>query len=398
MTVEASTPVGANPVTGAIRKAARATGVNFQYLLATAKVESDLNPHLTARSSTATGLFQFIEQTWLATLKQAGPAFGYGHYSDAISVSGSGRYTVDDPTLRAEIMQLRKDPTANAVMGGVFTQHNAAVMASRLGRTPTERELYIGHFFGPYAGSKAIALAASNPNAMAADIFPAAAQANRPIFYDKQGNARTIAGVCEELARRYQVARNQAPPPTGVAMAAAPPRLPLAVSATESSDAPVAIASKRRIRGVAAAAGGLGLFRARRIAAGIQRFRCWRRDVPLAVSDRRATRGDLSRHQRALGRAGKCALTHCVGCGACAHDRVIFLKIHGERFVKPPSVGSAIVGLPPGPAWATTLTGVGRKHDRSSIPAVGTHGAGRRARRCQWRAGTRLSLFEPDTG
>jgi hypothetical protein len=240
MTVEASTPVGANPVTGAIRKAASATGVNFQYLLATAKVESDLNPNLTVRSSTATGLFQFIEQTWLATLKQAGPAFGYGHYSDAISVSGSGRYTVDDPTLRAEIMQLRKDPTANAVMGGVFTQHNAAIMASRLGRTPTERELYIGHFFGPYAGSKALALAASNPTAVAADIFPAAAQANRPIFYDKQGNARTIAGVCAELARRYQVARNQAPPPTGAAMAAAPPRLPPAVSAKESSEATVA--------------------------------------------------------------------------------------------------------------------------------------------------------------
>jgi hypothetical protein len=241
MTVEASTVVGVNPVTGAIRKAARATGVNFQYLLATAKVESDLNPNLTVRSSTATGLFQFIEQTWLATLKQAGPAFGYGHYADAISVSGS-RYTVEDPALRIEIMQLRKDPAANALMGGVFTQQNAAVMANRLGRTPTERELYIGHFFGPYAGSKAIALAASNPNAVAADVFPAAAQANRPIFYDKQGNARTIAGVCAELARRYQAARDQAPMPMGAAPAAAPPRRPLLVSAIAGTEGPVAVA------------------------------------------------------------------------------------------------------------------------------------------------------------
>ena len=87
-------PVGANPVTGAIRKAAQATGVGFDYLLATAKVESDLDPNLTMRSSTATGLFQFIEQTWLGTLKQAGPALGYGNYADAIHWTGKCLETV----------------------------------------------------------------------------------------------------------------------------------------------------------------------------------------------------------------------------------------------------------------------------------------------------------------
>ena len=207
MPIEAAPPGAPNPATGAIRKAARVTGADFQYLLATAKVESDLNPRLSARSSTATGLFQFIEQTWLAILKQAGPAFGYGHYADAISQSSAGSYWVEDSGMRAEIMELRKDPTANALMGGAFTQQNAAVMAGRLGRAPSEGELYIGHFFGPYAGSKALALAVARPNAIAAEIFPAAAQANRPIFYDKQGNARTIGGVCEELARRYNAAR-----------------------------------------------------------------------------------------------------------------------------------------------------------------------------------------------
>ncbi len=230
MAVDATTPVGSNPITGAIRQAAQATGTSFQYLLATAKVESDLNPNLTMRTSTATGLFQFIEQTWLGTLKQAGPAFGYGNYADAISRTASGRYLVDDPALRAEIMQLRKDPTANAIMGGVFTQQNTAVLSNRLGRMPSEGELYIGHFFGPYAAAKAINLAASSPYANAAEVFPAAARANRPIFYDKRGNARSIAGVCAELARRYQVARSESRPPATAVAAATPapsfPRLP----------------------------------------------------------------------------------------------------------------------------------------------------------------------------
>jgi hypothetical protein len=251
MAVDASTSVGANPVAGAIRKAAKATGTSFDYLLATAKVESDLDPNLSMRSSTATGLFQFIEQTWLATLKQAGPAFGYGNYASAISRTASGRYVVDDPSLRGEIMRLRKDPTANALMGGAFTQQNIAVLSSRLGRQPGEGELYIGHFFGPHAGARALALAASNPNANAAEIFPAAARANRPIFYDKVGRARSIAEVCAELARRYQVARaetrastiagtaaREAPPASGLAAAGAVKALPSPAAVTLAAGEP----------------------------------------------------------------------------------------------------------------------------------------------------------------
>src|SRR3984893_17140727 len=230
------TPVGQTTVTGAIRRAAQATGVGFGYLLATAKGESDLDPNLTMRSSTATGLFQFIEQTWLGTLKQAGPAFGYGDYANAISLTPSGRYVVADLALRDEIMQLRKDPTANAMMGGAFTQQNAAVLSSRLGRAPSEGELYIGHFFGPYAGAKAIAMAATNPNANAAAIFPAAAQATRPIFYDSRGNARSVAGVCSELARRYHVARAEsAPPAVAVNATPPPPRPPASIPTSAAS-------------------------------------------------------------------------------------------------------------------------------------------------------------------
>src|ERR1700730_5778084 len=121
MAVEASTPIGpgraATAVTSAIRSAANATGTSFSYLLATAKIESDLNPTLTMKSSSATGLFQFIDQTWLGTLKQAEPAFRYGDYANAISRdASSGRYSVSDPEMRSAIMRLRNDPSANAVM------------------------------------------------------------------------------------------------------------------------------------------------------------------------------------------------------------------------------------------------------------------------------------------
>jgi hypothetical protein len=225
MAVDAGAPLGSpratTAVAGAIRSAAQATGTSFNYLLATAKIESDLDPNLTMRSSSATGLFQFIDQTWLGTLKQAGPAFGYGAYANAITKNPTtGRYSVDDPEMRREIMQLRTDPTANAVMAGVLTQKNAAALTRRIGRAPTDGELYMAHFLGAGGAGKLIDLVASNPQASAASVFPAAAAANRPIFYDRAGNARSISGVYSELVRRFGNASDGAA--TMVARAAAP--------------------------------------------------------------------------------------------------------------------------------------------------------------------------------
>jgi len=242
MAVDAGTPLGypraATAVTNAIRDAAGATGTSFSYLLATAKIESDLNPSLTMKSSSAAGLFQFIDQTWLGTLKQAGPAFGYGDYANAISRDSSGHYSVSDPAMRSAIMRLRNDPTANAVMAGVLTQNNAAVLSRRIGRQPTESELYIAHFLGAGGAGKLIQLTASNAQATAADVFPQAAHANRPIFYDRQGNARTISGVYSEIVRRFKVA-SDAPAVTLAAAAARPAALamlPVARAAVPATD------------------------------------------------------------------------------------------------------------------------------------------------------------------
>jgi hypothetical protein len=194
-------------VTGAIRQAAQLTGASFQYLLATAQVESNLNPNARVSTSSARGLFQFIQQTWLAMLKEQGPALGYGPYANAITRQPSGHYKVTDPQMAGPVMNLRNDPTANAVMAGAFARGNAAALSERLGRKASEGELYVAHFLGPAGAGRLIQMAESKPRTEAASVFPGAARANPRIFYNRKGDARTVGDVYRLLVGRYQVAR-----------------------------------------------------------------------------------------------------------------------------------------------------------------------------------------------
>src|ERR1700723_944172 len=117
-TSNATATAGVDPsrirVAGAIKQAASSTGSSFEYLLTTAKMESDFNPTAGAPTSSAHGLYQFINQTWLGTVKEAGTQLGYGKYADAITKSSSGTYSVSDPDARTAILKLRDDPAASS--------------------------------------------------------------------------------------------------------------------------------------------------------------------------------------------------------------------------------------------------------------------------------------------
>jgi len=216
MAIAAASDVGGQ-VVGAIRDASRVTGTGFDYLLKTAMRESNFNPKLKSSKSSATGLFQFIDQTWLATVKQSGAGLGYGRYANAIVHTSSGRYVVPNAAMRRAVMNLRYDPRANAVMAGAFTQQNAARLSRALGRAPTDGELYIAHVMGQSGAVKLISAAQNAPKTDAAHLFPHAARANRSIFFDKQGSARSSAAVYRAL-----VAQHDGTPTPPLAIAAVP--------------------------------------------------------------------------------------------------------------------------------------------------------------------------------
>jgi hypothetical protein len=219
MLVEATTEI-ASRITGAIRNAAQATGASFDYLLKTALRESNLNPTAQATTSSAKGLFQFIDQTWLATMKQAGSRLGYGEVAQSIVQTQSGKFVVPDASRRKAIMNLRNDPVASAAMAGAFTESNAAFLNKKLGRPATDGELYIAHFMGASGAVKLINSASSRPGTQAASLFPHAARVNRSIFYDKQGGARTSAQVYAQLVSKHE--RTQTPDAIAAIAAAMP--------------------------------------------------------------------------------------------------------------------------------------------------------------------------------
>ncbi|MFT3965858.1 MAG: lytic transglycosylase domain-containing protein [Sphingobium sp.] len=200
---------GGGRVTNAIANASRRTGVDFAYLMGQAQIESSMDPNAKARTSTATGLYQFLDQSWLAVVNDHGAEHGLGWAADAIKQGSNGRYYVADPNLRQQILDLRKHPETASVMAAEFASDNRAYLESRTGRPAESVDLYLAHFLGAGGAAKFLTAAASNPDASGAALFPAAARANRSIFYDRQGSPRSLAEIRQGFAQKLNAgARN----------------------------------------------------------------------------------------------------------------------------------------------------------------------------------------------
>jgi hypothetical protein len=185
-------------VRNAISVASERTGASFDYLLNTAKRESGFRANARSRHSSATGLFQFVEGTWLKMVKDEGERLGLGKLASNIRKTSSGRYFVPDSRRRREILGLRNDPKISALVAAAYTEHNARYVSHRIGRTPSDGELYMAHFLGPGNAARMILLADNRPDEAASRYFPKAAKANRSIFYEGK-RPRSLAEVREIL-------------------------------------------------------------------------------------------------------------------------------------------------------------------------------------------------------
>jgi len=200
MTVSAIAPA-TQRVTSAIQRAAARTGVDFDYLLGQAKLESGLNANARAGTSSASGLYQFIEQSWLAVVKKHGSEHGMGWAADSIQRTSSGRYTVTGGN-RAQILGLRNDPEAASLMAAEHASDNKDAIEASTGRAATGTDLYMAHFLGLGGARTFLSAMKNNPDRSAAALFPGAARANRNVFFERDGSARSLAEVYDRFSSK----------------------------------------------------------------------------------------------------------------------------------------------------------------------------------------------------
>ena len=188
-----------------IRQASRATNIDFGYLMAQAEQESGFQPDAKATGSSATGLFQFIDSTWLSMMRQHGAEHGLGALAQQITTDSAGRSVVADPLVRERILALRKDPVVSAALAAELAKSNKAEVERVLGRPAHSTDLYLAHFLGASGATELLKAVGQNGSTPAASLLPEAAAANRAVFFDPQSGApRSVAELYRSFAARVE--------------------------------------------------------------------------------------------------------------------------------------------------------------------------------------------------
>lgn len=196
-------------VMNAIRSASQKTGVDYFYLLAQAHLESGLNPEAKARTSSAAGLYQFIESTWLFSLNRyRGQLDSYVDTTGAFAggTSWAGLAKAGKQVSRQEKLNWRHDAQLASLVAAAYALENGERLERVLGRSATNTELYLAHFLGSGGASRFMATWMQNPDRVAAHLFPRAARTNHSVFYAKSGRARSLQGVLSFFDKKIDAA------------------------------------------------------------------------------------------------------------------------------------------------------------------------------------------------
>lgn len=174
------------------------SGMDPHYLVRLAKRESDFDPFATSPTSTAFGLFQFTENTWLCSLKDFGPGLGV-QGSITIRRDRRGVCETSEPSERSRLLALRSDATLSTRIAAAFSLSNYRLLSMELGRRPSVTELYMLHFFGQDVGLRFLRTYSLRPAVSAFSVAPAAASANANIFFTETGQPRSVREVFDRL-------------------------------------------------------------------------------------------------------------------------------------------------------------------------------------------------------
>lgn len=217
-------------IQSAILAASHKTGVNFSYLMKKAAIESDCNATAKCNTSSAEGLYQFIDQTWLQMVHTHGHECGLSGFANKIHKTSDGKYVVANPADKKEILNLKKNPQLSAFMAAKYSQENKAYLQSKLHRNVTDTDLYFCHLLGPNGAVRFLKELKNGSGQSAAAHFPKASQTNYKLFHDHNGNEKSLGAIYAGIQKKF--AQHQSTQTAGLKAA------PLAYQTAETNYTP----------------------------------------------------------------------------------------------------------------------------------------------------------------
>ncbi len=193
----------------ALYTAAQETGVSFELMIIKAMIESNLGANTIAAKSSARGMFQYIEPTWLSLIKRHGEKIGHASYANALEYDPSEkRYNPaqkSNVTLH-EILALRDDAlTASLIKAHQIIDEQSVLEGFKEGRAPTITDHYIMHMLGIPLSRTFYRLNNANSSIIPAHLkngmFNQAIALNPGFFYDDSKNALTAPQIYQRFAQ-----------------------------------------------------------------------------------------------------------------------------------------------------------------------------------------------------
>ena len=139
------------------------------YLKKVKAAESGGNPKAKNPYGSATGIYQFTEDTW-----------------NYISKKYKLGYSLED----------RLDPKKQEVAVYYFTKENEAVLRPVIGRELDDTDKYLAHFLGAGGASKFFKTMRQNPNAPISSVMSERGiQDNKPVVFNKDGSIKTVKDI-----------------------------------------------------------------------------------------------------------------------------------------------------------------------------------------------------------
>ena len=186
------------------------TETDFELLALKAMLESDLGRNTTNPSSTARGVFQYIETTWLTLMARYGERIGHKDYAESVKFDAITKEPYVDRLSRysrAEILKLRFDTRVAALIKAHQMKEETPLMeifkdSKKLSAT----DHYIAHMMGLGMAKDFYALKNQESDKILTHsgnpLFREAAILNPAFFYDEKGAALTAPQAYKNFTAR----------------------------------------------------------------------------------------------------------------------------------------------------------------------------------------------------